>query len=179
LRGHNSVYVCGTDEYGTATETKALQEGLSPRAICDKYHAIHDKIYKWFNIDFDQFGRTTSEYHAAIAQGIFTKNDENSNVVEQSMQQLYCRSCDRWLADRYVTGTCPKCGDEGARGDQCDACGNCSDATDLLNPKCSHCVNAPETKTTTHLFLDLPKLTDKLTAYVNKCVQGNHIYIIL
>ncbi len=130
--------------------------------------------------------------HEAIAQGIFLQCDAENNVIQNDMMQLYCSGCKRWsillaisvtinnkdlllrLADRYVEGTCPKCGDPGARGDQCDACGNCSDATDLINPRCAHCSTPPETKSSRHLFLDLPKLTTKLTEYVRLANQGGY-----
>ena len=90
LRGHNSLYVCGTDEYGTATETKALEEGLTPKEICDKYNAIHREIYEWFNIDFDAFGRTSTEQQTKICQDIFWKLQKRGLMLEESVKQLFC-----------------------------------------------------------------------------------------
>ncbi|KAK1284577.1 putative methionine--tRNA ligase [Acorus calamus] len=107
LRGYNSIYVCGTDEYGTATETKATEENCSPREICDKYHAIHKEVYEWFDIGFDHFGRTSSPQQTEVCQAIFQKLMENNWLSENTMQQLYCDTCKRFLADRLVEGVCP------------------------------------------------------------------------
>ena len=116
----NTLYICGTDEYGTATETKALEDGVSPQALCDKYHALHAQVYEWFQIGFDFFGRTTTPRQTEIAQDVFRKLYENGYFEERVMRQLYCASCERFLADRYVNGICPKCDYDDARGDQCD-----------------------------------------------------------
>ena len=168
LRGHNAIYICGTDEYGTATERKALEAGCTPREICNKYHAIHKEIYQWFNIEFDQFGRTTNEYQKDICQHIFWKNDENSNIIPKTIEQLYCSQCNKFLADRFVTGICPKCHYDDARGDQCDNCGSLLSAIDLIQAKCEICKSKPSIKTTDHLFLDLKKLQPQLEQWVNK-----------
>ena len=90
LRGYNVLYVCGTDEYGTSTETKAMEEGLTPRQICDKYNKLHEEIYKWFNISFDKFGRTTTEKQTEIAQDIFWSLREEGCTMQDSVYQLYC-----------------------------------------------------------------------------------------
>eukprot|EP00026_Physarum_polycephalum_P007782 Phypoly_transcript_07848.p1 GENE.Phypoly_transcript_07848~~Phypoly_transcript_07848.p1 ORF type:complete len:257 (-),score=16.58 Phypoly_transcript_07848:817-1587(-) len=128
LKGYNTLYICGTDEYGTATETKALQEGTTPRAICDKYHKLHAEIYEWFNISFDKFGRTSTDDQTRITQDIFKKLHKNGYTFTDDVDQLYCPTCNMYLADRYVEGTCPHCGYDDARGDQCDKCQK------LLNP---------------------------------------------
>ncbi|RCH96798.1 putative methionine--tRNA ligase, cytoplasmic protein rar1, partial [Rhizopus stolonifer] len=161
-RGYNTVYFCGTDEYGTATETKALEEGVSCQALCDKYNAIHNDVYKWFDLSFDLFGRTTTQKQTEIAQEIFFKNYENGNIVKESMTQLYCEKCSRFLADRYVEGICPNCKYDDARGDQCDACGKLLNATDLIEPRCKLDNNKPITKESNHLFLDLAKLQSEI-----------------
>src|SRR5215470_5820675 len=119
LRGYETLYVCGTDEYGTATENRAAEEGISPRELCDRYHAIHADIYRWFNISFDKFGRTSTPIQTEVTQGIFKKLNEAGFISEQTIEQLHCAKCDRFLADRYVRGTCPHCGSTDARGDQC------------------------------------------------------------
>lgn len=107
-RGYNSLYICGTDEYGTATETKAQQEGVTPRELCDKYNAIHRKVYDWFDISFDYFGRTSTPAQTEIAQDIFDKCNKNGYVKPNALDQLYCvDKCKRFLADRFVAGTCP------------------------------------------------------------------------
>ena len=117
LAGHNTIYVCGTDEYGTATETKAQQEGKTPREICDYYFAIHKKIYEWFDCDFDTFGRTSTPIHTGITHDIFKNIYDRGNTTEKVIDQLYCPSCQRFLADRYVRGECPMCHYNDAKGD--------------------------------------------------------------
>eukprot|EP00798_Chlamydomonas_sp_ICE-L_P027669 gene27669-7310_t len=170
-RGHNCIYVCGTDEYGTATETKALEEGLTPAQICDKYHAIHAGIYDWFDIDFDKFGRTPSRAQTKICQSVFWDLEKKGNLVEQGMEQLYSEAAGKFLADRFVSGTCPKCKYDDARGDQCDSCGNLLNPTELINPKCKLTGTTPVKRTTRHVFLNLPKLTPKLQEYITNTSQ--------
>ncbi|CEP20143.1 hypothetical protein [Parasitella parasitica] len=167
-RGYNTAFFCGTDEYGTATETKALEEGVSCQALCDKYNAIHTAVYEWFDLSFDLFGRTTTEKQTEIAQDIFLKNYKNGNILKETMTQLYCEKCSRFLADRYVEGTCPHCKYEDARGDQCDACGKLLNATDLVDPRCKLDGNKPITKDSNHLFLDLAKLQPEIEAAFKK-----------
>jgi methionyl-tRNA synthetase len=166
IRGYETLYACGTDEYGTATETKALEEGVTPKEICDRYHAIHTDIYKWFNIAFDKFGRTSTEKHTEITQHIFRKLDENGYIKEQTIEQPYCENCKRFLADRYVHGTCPACGYTEARGDQCESCGKLLDPVDLVNPRCGTCGNTPVIKSTKHLYIDLPAILPKLEKWM-------------
>eukprot|EP00468_Gymnochlora_sp_CCMP2014_P007453 CAMPEP_0167759646 /NCGR_PEP_ID=MMETSP0110_2-20121227/11137_1 /TAXON_ID=629695 /ORGANISM="Gymnochlora sp., Strain CCMP2014" /LENGTH=1045 /DNA_ID=CAMNT_0007646051 /DNA_START=59 /DNA_END=3196 /DNA_ORIENTATION=- len=169
LRGYNSIYVCGTDEYGTTTEMKALLEKLTPRQICDKYHKIHKEIYEWFNIDFDHFGRTTTPQQTEIAQSIYKSAKKNGYVLEKTTQQLYDPEIKKFLADRYVVGICPKCGFEEARGDQCDRCGSIDySTTDLKNPKSKLSNATPVIKDSKHLYLDLPKLSKDLDNFVEK-----------
>ncbi|KAK6122810.1 hypothetical protein DH2020_043453 [Rehmannia glutinosa] len=169
MRGYNVIYICGTDEYGTATEVKAMEEGCSPKEICDKYHAIHKEVYKWFNISFDEFGRTSSPQQTEICQAIFKKLLENNWLSENIMQQLYCDTCNRFLADRLVEGNCPKhgCNYDCARGDQCENCGKALNPTELLDPKCKVCRNTPHIREANHIFLELPLLKDKLEEYIN------------
>ena len=167
-KGYETLYICGTDEYGTASETRALQEGVTPRELCDRYHAVHRDIYKWFNISFDYFGRTSTPLQTEIVQHIFNEVDKNGYISEKESEQLYCPECKRFLADRYVTGTCPHCGDTGARGDQCDKCGTLLDPTELIDPKCSVCGHTPELKKTKHLYINLPKALPLLQKWMDK-----------
>jgi methionyl-tRNA synthetase len=168
LRGYNTLYICGTDEYGTATETKAIQANMTPQQICDKFHVIHKEIYDWFDIKFDKFGRTTTKEQTIIAQDIFNKNMANGNVRERDVSQLWCEKFG-FLADRFVEGTCPKCKYTDARGDQCDACGTLLNAIELENPRAKLDPSVPVlTKISRHLFLDLPALSDQLQAFVDK-----------
>uniref|UniRef100_A0A673GYV8 Methionine--tRNA ligase, cytoplasmic n=1 Tax=Sinocyclocheilus rhinocerous TaxID=307959 RepID=A0A673GYV8_9TELE len=168
LRGWNLLYICGTDEYGTATENKAREEGLMPQEICDKYHAVHADIYQWFQIDFDFFGRTTTERQTEIAQDIFWRLHERGFLLEDTVEQLRCESCQRFLADRFVEGECPHCRYPEARGDQCDKCGRLINAVELRNPQCKVCKETPVIRSSKHLFLNLPKLEDELEQWLDK-----------
>ncbi|GAB4851885.1 hypothetical protein Ancab_031284 [Ancistrocladus abbreviatus] len=174
LRGYNAIYICGTDEYGTATETKATEEKCTPQEICDKYHAIHREVYEWFNISFDEFGRTSTPQQTEICQAIFNKLLENNWLSENTMQQLYCSKCERFLADRLVEGICSiqGCNYESARGDQCEKCGNLLNPTELIKPRCKACQATPHIRDTNHLFLELPSLKDKLEVYINKMAEA-------
>lgn len=169
LRGYNAIYICGTDEYGTATETKAMEEKCTPQQICDKYHAIHKEVYKWFNISFDEFGRTSSPQQTEVCQAIFKKLMENNWLSENVMQQLYCDKCQKFLADRLVEGICPTqdCNYDSARGDQCEKCGKLLNPIELKDPRCKFCHSTPHIRDTNHLFLELPLLKDKLEEYIN------------
>ena len=113
-----TIFICGSDEYGTATETKALSEGVDPATLCAKYHAIHKEIYDWFRIDFDVFGRTPTPEHTEIVQSIFAGLWKNGYIEERETTQAYCPTHNSFLADRYVEGECSICHDKGARGDQ-------------------------------------------------------------
>ena len=155
-RGYDTLYICGTDEYGTATETKALEENKKPRELCNYYHAIHKDIYDWFGINFDYFGRTSTPQQTEIVQSLFNQLDARGFIKENSIEQLYCPECERFLADRYVHGVCPHCGYDGARGDQCEKCGKLLEPTELKAPRCSTCGATPELKSTKHLYIDLP-----------------------
>lgn len=173
LRGDNVLYVCGTDEYGTATETKAIAEGMTPKQICDKYYAIHSNVYQWFNISFDHFGRTTTNFQTEICQSIFWDLHKNGIISQDSVEQLYCGKCERFLADRFVEGTCPHpgCGYEDARGDQCDGCGKLINAVELIKPRCKLCSTSPNLKSSNHLFLDLPKTEKDLTNWLSSTTK--------
>ena len=172
LRQWNTLYVCGTDEYGTATETKAAQEGLSPQEICDKYNKIHSDVYKWFDISFDYFGRTTTQQQTIIAQDIFWHLHQNHYLLTKIVEQLFCEKCQRFLADRFVEGVCPLCNFDDARGDQCDKCGKLINAVELKNPKCKICSHTPVHKNSEHLFVDLTKLEPHLRKALDVLFQG-------
>jgi methionyl-tRNA synthetase len=172
-RGYDTLYICGTDEYGTATETRALEEKKTPRELCDYYYKVHSEIYDWFHIAFDKFGRTSNEEITEITQSIFNDLDKNGYIKEHTTKQLFCPHCNMFLADRYVRGTCPKCGYEDARGDQCEHCGSLLDPTDLKNPRCSTCGATPEVRETKHLYIDLPAIAPKLDEWMKKVsVEG-------
>ncbi|KAI8910367.1 tRNA synthetases class I (M)-domain-containing protein [Gorgonomyces haynaldii] len=168
LRGKNVLYVGGTDEYGTATETKAIEEKMSCQDLCDKYYALHKQTYEWFDIDFDIFGRTTTQQQTEIAQDIYKRLETNGHVFEDTMTQLFCEKHQSFLADRFVEGTCPLCGYEDARGDQCDKCGKLLNATELVNPRCKLDGARPIIRDSKHLFLNLTELQGTLEAWFER-----------
>ncbi|KAK3216293.1 hypothetical protein GRF29_8g2819914 [Pseudopithomyces chartarum] len=190
-RGYNTLYVCGTDEYGTATETKALEEGVTPEQLCSKYNALHSEVYKWFNISFDHFGRTPTKQQTDIAQDIFLKLHKNGYLEEKTSTQPYCETHKSFLADRFIEGTCyhqikagknPEtgedllvpCGYDDARGDQCDKCGQLCDANLLIKPRCKLDGATPVSKDTTHIYLSLNKLQEKEEEWFAKASkEGN------
>ena len=171
LKGYETLYVCGNDEYGTATETKAREEGLTPREICDKYHEIHKKIYDHFNISFDVFGRTSTEEHTEVVQGIFRKIHNNGCLLVIESEQYYSESQGKFLADRLIRGTCPKCGYEDAGGDQCDGCSSLLNPIDLINPRCAIDGKPIILRKTENLYLDLPLLSKRLEEFQEKAIE--------
>ncbi|EFC50478.1 predicted protein [Naegleria gruberi] len=160
-KGYNTLYICGTDEYGTATETKAFQEKTTPEAICAKYYQLHKQVYEWFDIDFDHFGRTSTKQQTEIAQDIFLKLHQNGFLTEKTIEQLYDEESKTFLADRFVKGTCPTCLYEDARGDQCDKCGKLLNPTELINPRSTTTGSVPIIKETNHIFIKLQDLQHK------------------
>eukprot|EP00834_Sanchytrium_tribonematis_P005253 NODE_305_length_10201_cov_0.856464.p5 type:complete len:264 gc:universal NODE_305_length_10201_cov_0.856464:7917-7126(-) len=167
LRQYNVLYVCGTDEYGTATELKAHELGITEKELCDKYSKLHKSVYDDFTIQFDIWGRTSTEKQTEISQSIFKELYKNGYLFQKGMKQLYSQKLNRYFADRYVQGTCPKCGYEDARGDQCDKCGSLMNAVELLNPRCKF-DDQLEIKESNHLFFDLSKLQPKCEEFFEK-----------
>lgn len=161
-RGDDTVFISGTDEYGTATEMEALKRRTTPDIIVSQNRIIHQKIYSWFNCDFDVFGHTTCQEHTEIVQKIFKQCYENGYFEKENMEQFYCEKCLQYLADRFVEGECSFCGYMDARGDQCDKCGRCLKILELKNPRCSICGITPILKNTNHLFLRLDLLQDQI-----------------
>ena len=169
--GKETLFICGTDEYGTATEIKALEEGVSPREICDKYHKIHKDIYEWFGIAFDYFGRTSRPIHTKITQDIFLKLHKNGHVVEEESEQPYDEQANLFLADRYIEGTCQFCKSEQARADQCDKCGKLLTFAELINPVSRVSKTKPVLRKTKHLFIDLPGIEKELSVWIEKSAK--------
>ena len=170
-RGYECLYICGTDEYGTATEIKAIEENVTPQQICDKYHAIHKGIYHWFGIQFDYFGRTSTPRHTEITQDIFLKLHAKGHIIEEEVEQLYDERAQMFLADRYIEGTCPYCTSDEARGDQCDKCGKLLHPNELKNPLSKITKTKPVLRKTKHLFIDLPSIEKKLAAWIEKTAK--------
>ena len=175
-RGRPTLFVCGTDEYGTATETKALEEGVTPRELCDKYNKIHTEIYEWFEIGFDIFGRTSTQQQQDITQDIFRRLYENDYLVEHESRQPYCEKHKAFLADRYIEGTCPKCGYPDARGDQCDSCQSVDyEPLDLKNARCKIDPDTtPVVRGTRHIHIRLGKLQQLIANWFEKASSDGH-----
>ncbi len=171
-REYDCLYICGTDEYGTATEIKALEEGTTPQAICDKYNKIHSDVYTWFGIKFDSFGRTSTPKHTEITQEIFRELYKNGYVVEDEIEQFYDEKAQMFLADRYIEGTCPHCSSDGARSDQCDKCGKLLQHGELLNPISKVTKTKPVVRKTKHLFINLPGIEAQLADWVGKASKN-------
>ena len=176
LMGKNTLYICGTDEYGTTTETTALKEKCTPQELCDKYHKIHKYIYEWFDIDFDYFGRTSTELHSQITQDIFLSLQKNNCIKKIELEQFRCKNCNMVLSDRFIYGTCyhGDCKYEQARGDQCDKCGKLCNALELINPKCKMCGESPDKFKSFHYFLNLPGVEEKLRPWIDKTSVEGH-----
>ncbi|MBI5332180.1 MAG: methionine--tRNA ligase [Candidatus Aenigmarchaeota archaeon] len=164
----DNIFICGTDEHGAQTEIAAMQEHMKPDEYADKYHEIQKEIYKKWNFDFTFFGRTSSKTHTETTQQAFKSIYKNGYILKSTITLPYCENCERFLADRYIEGTCPKCSKD-ARGDQCEYCGRLMDPNELINPRCKICAkNDIIFKKEKHLFLDLSKLQDELKKWILK-----------
>ncbi|WP_394347239.1 methionine--tRNA ligase [Winogradskyella eximia] len=168
LTGNDVAFICGSDEHGVPITIKAKKEGVTPQDIVDKYHAIIKQSFVDFGITFDNYSRTTAKIHHDTAQDFFKTLYDNNEFVEEVTEQLYDAEANQFLADRFVTGTCPKCGNEEAYGDQCESCGSSLNATDLINPKSAITGNVPTLKETKHWFLPLNKHEDFLREWILK-----------
>ena len=166
LRGKDVVWVCGSDEHGVPITIKARKEGVTPQDVVDKYNDIIKKSFEGLGISFDIYSRTTSPTHYKTASEFFTTLHEKGVFSEATSQQYYDEEAKTFLADRYITGTCPHCQSEGAYGDQCEKCGSTLNPTDLINPKSMISGSAPVMKETTHWYLPLDKYEDKLREWI-------------
>jgi methionyl-tRNA synthetase len=166
LTGNDVAYISGSDEHGAAIPIKAKKEGVSPQVIIDKYHGIIKKSFDDFGISFDNYSRTSSKIHHETASEFFTKMYSEGEFIEEISAQLYDAEANQFLADRFVVGTCPKCGFEESYGDQCESCGTSHNATDLINPKSAITGNVPTIKETKHWFLPLDKHEDFLREWI-------------
>lgn len=166
LQNKDVAFICGSDEHGVAINLKAKKEGISPQEVVDKYHAIIKKSFADFGISFDNYSRTSAEIHHKTASEFFKKLYEDGKFIEEVTEQLYDEEANQFLADRFVTGTCPKCGHEEAYGDQCENCGTSLNATDLINPRSVISGNKPILKETKHWFLPLNEYEDFLKQWI-------------
>jgi methionyl-tRNA synthetase len=165
LKGNDVLMVSGTDEHGTPVMVAADKEGRSPRETADRYSALIREDLRDLGLSYDLFTRTTTPNHYRVTQDLFRTLYEKGYLVEATMMGAFSPD-GRTLPDRYIEGTCPICGYEGARGDQCDNCGNQLDPTDLIDPRSRIDGSTPEFRETKHLFLDLPAFADRLTAWI-------------
>jgi methionyl-tRNA synthetase len=168
LTGNDVAFICGSDEHGVAIPMRAKKEGVSPQEIIDKYHNIIKKSFEDFGITFDNYSRTSAEIHHKTASEFFKKLYREGKFIEEVTAQLYDAEANQFLADRFVTGTCPKCGNEEAYGDQCENCGSSLNATDLINPKSTVSGSKPILKETKHWFLPLNDYEDFLKEWILK-----------
>jgi len=157
LTGNDVAFICGSDEHGVPITIKAKKEGVSPQEIVDRYHKIIKDSFVDFGITFDNYSRTSAKIHHDTASQFFKTLYDKNEFVEEVSEQLYDAEANQFLADRFVVGTCPKCGNEESYGDQCEKCGTSHNATDLINPKSAITGNIPTLKETKHWFLPLNK----------------------
>ncbi len=155
LKKRDVVHICGTDEHGVPITITADREKKSPREIVDRYHESIRKSFEDFGINFDNFSRTSLPLHHRFSQNFFLKIYEKGFIYPKETKQFYCPKCDRFLADRYVLGTCPHCQAGEARGDQCEACGRWLEPSNLENPRCQICGTSPRERITTHWYFKL------------------------
>ncbi|SFC94572.1 methionine--tRNA ligase [Algibacter pectinivorans] len=170
LTGNDVLLIGGSDEHGVPITIKAKNEGVTPQDIVDKYHAIIKKSFEDFGITYDNYSRTSAPIHHDTASEFFKTLDAKGEFIEETSEQLYDAEANQFLADRFVIGTCPKCGNEESYGDQCENCGTSHNATDLINPKSAITGNVPTLKQTKHWFLPL----DKHEAFLKEWILEGH-----
>lgn len=170
MQSKDVVFVCGSDEHGVPITLKAKKEGITPQQVVDKYHDIIKQSFEDFGISFDNYSRTSSKIHHNTASEFFKKLHDKGEFIEQVTQQLYDADANQFLADRFVVGTCPKCGNEESYGDQCESCGTSHNATDLISPKSAITGAVPTLKETKHWFLPL----DQYESFLKDWILNTH-----
>ena len=166
LYGKEVVFVCGSDEHGAAITIKALKEKKEPQEIVDHYHELFKDTFQKMGVSFDYYDRTSSKEHHETSQDFFRTLYEKGEFSEEVSDQYYDIEADQFLADRYIKGTCPKCGHDGAYGDQCENCGTSLSPTELINPISTLAGTIPSLKQTSHWYLPLDKYEDWLTEWI-------------
>ena len=166
LRGEDVIHVCGSDEHGVPITIKAKKEGITPQQVVDRYHEIIKNAFAGLGIEFDIYSRTSSDMHTATASDFFRKMNEEGKFVEQTTEQYYDEEAKMFLADRYIMGTCPKCGNERAYGDQCEACGSTLSPDELIEPHSTLSGSVPVKKATTHWYLPLNDYEQMLREWI-------------
>jgi methionyl-tRNA synthetase len=176
LNGDDVLFVCGSDEHGAAITLRAKKEGVSPQEIVDKYHSIISNSFVKFNISFDIYHRTSSIIHHQLSQDFFKILYDKNKFIEETTEQYYDLEYSQFLADRYITGTCPKCSSENAFGDQCEKCGSDLSPLDLINPISTLSGKRPILKTTSHWYLPMDKHEDWLRDYIQDGKLDNNFH---
>ncbi|MBN2263320.1 MAG: methionine--tRNA ligase, partial [Prolixibacteraceae bacterium] len=166
MKGEDVAFIGGSDEHGVPITLKAKNEGITPQDVVDKYHGIIKDAFSRFGISFDVYSRTSAPVHHQTASEYFKKLYDEGKFIEKTSEQYYDEEAKQFLADRYITGTCPKCGNEKAYGDQCEACGTSLNATDLINPKSTLSGNPPVMKETKHWYLPLDQYEPWLKEWI-------------
>ena len=166
LRGEDVIHVCGSDEHGVPITIKAKKEGITPQQVVDRYHEIIKNAFAGLGIEFDIYSRTSSDMHTVTASDFFRKMNEDGKFVEQTTEQYYDEEAKMFLADRYIMGTCPKCGNERAYGDQCEACGSTLSPDELVEPHSTLSGSVPVKKATTHWYLPLNDYEQMLREWI-------------
>ncbi len=166
LKGNEVVMISGSDTHGAPITLQADKEGISPKALFERYHRLFLKVWQQFGISFDLYTHTDTENHHEVSQRFFLRLKEQGYLITQTQLQMYSEVAQRFLPDRYVIGTCPHCGYERARGDQCEKCGTLLEPTQLLNPRSLLDGSVPVLRETEHFFLNLPAFEERLKAYV-------------
>ena len=166
LRGEDVIHVCGSDEHGVPITIKAKKEGITPQQVVDRYHEIIKNAFAGLGIEFDIYSRTSSDMHTATASDFFRKMYEEGKFVEQTTEQYFDEEAKMFLADRYIMGTCPKCGNERAYGDQCESCGSTLSPDELIEPHSTLSGSVPVKKATTHWYLPLNDYEQMLREWI-------------
>jgi len=168
MAGKDVVFVCGSDEHGAAITLKAKKEGKTPQEIVDEFHTINKESFRDFGIDFNIYHRTSDPLHHKTAQDFFLKLNGNDSFTKKTTEQYFDEEAEQFLADRYITGTCPKCGFENAYGDQCENCGSTLNPRDLIDPKSTLSGSKPVLRETSHWFLPMENHEGWLRAWIEK-----------
>lgn len=167
LRGHDCLFVGGSDEYGTPSLMASKKLGVSTQSLVDSLHPIHKRIYEWFEISYDNYSRTSTDFHSKNVHAFFLEVNERGFIREADLEMYYCEREDIFLADSFVVGTCPKCSYVSAGGDQCENCGYMVNVGDLINPNCAHCQGKADVRKSKHLFFQLSRFQKKLKEFIN------------
>ena len=170
LRGRDVLFICGSDEHGVPITIRAKKEGVTPQDVCDRYHKLIKESFEKFGISFSIYSRTTSDVHAKTATELFEKLYEKGEFIEQESEQYFDEEAKTFLADRYIKGECPHCGNPDAYGDQCEKCGKDLSPTELINPHSTISGSKPVLRTTKHWYLPL----DKAQPWLEKWILADH-----